>query len=204
MPQGNYPVFDPRNPTLVPNTDLVQVVNGTVGLQSPTQLIANNPRVAATNAFTVAGSITNLDVITITFTCGALPGGVLAIPTTAITGDTVATLAEKISRQINDNAVLRATGVFSDVTAAGVVTVSWPGMVGNFCTLSKSVSGAATETITFAPVGGALTGGSGPIIPLQNFVFGNGTQTFTFWAYQPILLDYVTVQSMVTQGMAIS
>jgi hypothetical protein len=133
---------------------------------APSQFLAANPRVPGTLTLTLAGTITNGDAVTITFTGKSLPGGAISVTATAAAGDTIETLAEKVAKAINDSAALQNFGVFAD-DALGVVTVSWPGPLGASCTVTKSVSGSATETVALSS--SSFAGGSGPILPYQNF-----------------------------------
>lgn len=201
--QGTPGVLDYRNPTLLPNTDVAVAVGGGVtALQSPADFLAANPRVNATNALTLGGTITNLDNITLNLTHKLLTGGVLTKVIPVVTGNTLATIAEKIAVAFNDDAQCQALQILVDPVGA-VVTFNWPGLVGNLAVLTGSVSGAATETLTFSPVGGGLTGGSGPIVPVNNFqyAYGNSIQNFRYG--EPVFADPPLVAALVADGMPI-
>jgi hypothetical protein len=211
--------LDGRQPTLLPNFDVPVVLDADttdqtiVGLYSPAHYLSYFPRALSSVTLTVSGTITNNDTLSVTLTNGILltpsPVGTRTVTVTAVTGDTITTVATKIAKALNDDVTLQPYGVFADTGPGGagglsnVVTLNWPGPLGNFTTVttSKSPTGA-TETLTLSA--SALSGGSGPVIPFQNFWFSQGGQTSDFWIGQPVQLDYYTLSLFVAQGMPVA
>lgn len=206
-PQGTAATIPGRDPTLVPNFDRVAVSGqGSLDHQNPAAFLVANPRVDATVQGTVTGSITNGDVVTITATTGLLPGGSANVTYPVVTSDTTTTVAEGIANAINSSAVFQSVGIFAELVGTGTpaaVVVHAGGSLGNFLTMSSSVSGAATEIITWANSGKA-SGGSGPVFATNNFTFNfaNGGVGAFFYG-QPYLLGYDVLSQMVSQGMPI-
>jgi hypothetical protein len=200
--QGTPGVLDPRNPTLLPNTDTpVASGTGTLDLNSPAAFDAANPRVAATATATIAGTVALNDSLTLTITHGSFTGGSLSKTILAATGDTVSNLAEKFCNAFNQDAQCEAFGI--TLTALlGVITVNWPGPLGNVAVLSR-VIGVGAETITFAPVGGAMSGGSGPIYPYDNFQEYYNGSVINFRAGQPYFADFPLLQQLISEQQPI-
>lgn len=206
-PQGTPGKLDGRNPTLLPQFDRVASSgNGTFDQQSPAAFLLANPRVDALGTITAGGSITNGDTVTLTVTLATLPGGSAAVTYPVVTSDTTTTVAEGIANAINNSSALDVVGIFAEMSGTGApsaVVVHGSGPIGNMVTLSASVSGGNTETLTFSN-GGTLTGGSGPIVASENFNWnfsGGGVQSFLYG--QPYLLGYDVLTQMVNQGMPI-
>lgn len=163
--QGTPGVFDPRNPTLLPNFDsIVASGSGTNDRESPAVFLQNNPRTDATATATIGGTITTNDEITIVAANGIFGGSYygglqpaqLSHTVKAGAGDTVGTIAEALAAAFNDDVVAQAVGLHADVGGASgaVITFRHNGPVGNFTTLS-----APTEQPSTITVGGtALTG----------------------------------------------
>ena len=204
--QGTPGVLDTRNPTLLPNFYKPVVIGNTTGLRSPRGYVQASPRVSATVNATVGGTITAGDVITLTFTVGTLPGGSLAVKYTVVSTDTTETIAESLASAVNANATAQSFGLTAGITGASnpeEINFFWDGPVGNFVTVSASVSGSATETITFSPTSGKMSGGSGPIIASNNFSFQNNNSTHAYFFGNPYNPPYTVLSLMVSQGMPI-
>ena len=71
-------------------------------------------------------------------------------------------------------------------------------------TTTSTVATNATETVTFSPTNGVLSGGTGPVFATNNFEFApaNGGISAFFYG-QPYDLGYDVIKQMVTQGMPI-
>ena len=204
--QGTPGVLDTRNPTLLPNFYKPVVIGNTTGLRSPRGYVQASPRVSATVNATVGGTITAGDVITLTFTVGTLPGGSLAVKYTVVSTDTTETIAESLASAVNANATAQNYGLSAGITGAAdpeELNFFWAGPVGNFVTVSASVSGSATETITFSPASGQMSGGSGPIIAANDFDFQNVKSTHAYFFGNPYNPPYTVLAQMVSQGMPI-
>ncbi|MBX9720203.1 MAG: hypothetical protein K2X81_02315 [Candidatus Obscuribacterales bacterium] len=94
---------------------------------------------------TLGGTKTTGDVLTLTFTDPALPGGSQAASYTVQAPDTLTTIATALASAVNSNANLRTLGVTAASTGTNIAMVS---QSTNQTTYTKSVSGAATETIS--------------------------------------------------------
>lgn len=216
-----FAIFDPRNPTLLPNFDRSIVSNlggtsgGTLDHVSPAEFLVSNPRVDATVTATVGGTITNLDVITLTFssglfgpegmTGGADPSNSFTVTFGVVTADTTTTIAEGLASAINASAVAAGYGVYATLTGTGAATqvvIRQSGPAGNLTTVSAAVSGGNTETITFGNAG-VMAGGSGPIIASNNFEFTYNGVIMAFFYGQPYTLGFDLVTVMAAQGMPI-
>jgi hypothetical protein len=162
-PQGTPGVFDPRNPTILPNFDRSVVSsaakNGgvtTVNHSSPRGFVTDNPRVDATATATIGGSASAGDEVTIDIFNPAFANqGLSKISITHVvtTADTLTSIAEELAAQINDNANAEYADVRADAAGA-VVTVRQAGPLGNLTVLTSPVGEGAVITCG----GTALTG----------------------------------------------
>lgn len=157
-PAGTPGVFDPRQPTLIPNFDrniASSTPNAppTVSHSSPAAFLASNPRVSASATATIGGTVTTSDTITIAMSNPVFPGGVISHTYTTVGGDSVTTIAEALAALFDNDPTAAAFEI--EATAAGaVVTFAQSGPVGNFSVLSKPTESPGTITIG----GTALTG----------------------------------------------
>jgi len=208
--QGIPGLFPDRDPTLLPNFYIPTVGDKTVGLSSPSAFLTANPRVDATATGTIGGSVTTSDIITLTVTNGLLGGpiygsvGAVSVAYTVQAGDSLAMIAENLTDLINDNALMQSLGFRADVDGAvgAVITFHQGGPAGNLTTVTRTLSGGATETVTFSNAG-VLSGGTGPIIPVGNFVWSRNGVTSAFWYGSPRTIGYDQVIAMVAQGQPI-
>ena len=150
----------------------------------------------------IRGTITNGNTPTITITCGALPNGSLSFQYPVVTADTTTTVAEGFAKLINDNAVAQNEGIYADMggtSAASTLVIHYGGPIGNLATLSSATLG----TITLTPSSGSFSGGSGPVIAMNNFTYGyNGQiQSYSYGQLYNPGLDLLT--AMVRDGMPI-
>lgn len=171
---GPFPFLSPQSnsqsPTLLPNFSINVGSDGRGLLKvSPAQFLAQNPRTNATVTATVGGTAASGDVVTVTLTNPVWNNGNLGITGGAVTvtytlsgTDTLDSVAEELATLINTSAA--APFVIATATAA-VLTISWPGPVGNFTTVARTVTGALTLTLS----AGTLSGGGGPTYVWDNF-----------------------------------
>lgn len=172
---------------------------------------------------TITGSVAAADVLNLVFTGTGIGGSPVTVTATAIVGDTTTTLAAKLAAAINANAALGLAGIGA-TSATNVVTVTGFGANTNGqVRLTSSVSPGsetitlsatptttavtatlATETITFAPTTGKMSGGSGVVFATNNFNFQRGGETMSFFYGQPYDLPYELLTDMVSQGMPIT
>ena len=108
--------------------------------------------VGTTQSCTVAGSVTAGDTVSLTFANAAISGSPVTVSYTTGTGQTIPMLANNVQAAIWSNAALRAAGVSATLVAnSGNLTLCWPYPLGTV-TVTKAVSGAATETVTLGSV----------------------------------------------------
>ncbi len=180
--QGPFPVAGGQSPTLLPNFSRTAGSNGKGVLQqSPNAYLAANPRVNSTATVTVGGTAASGDVATVTLTNPVWKNSVLGITNGTVTitytlgaSDTVDSTAEGLASAINNS----AAGPFVIATAElGVVTISWPGPVGNSTTLTQSATGSLTLTLS----GSSMSGGTGPVLVWNNFQWTANSQVMDFF-----------------------
>lgn len=133
-----------------------EVKGDQIVVQSPAEILEAHPRADASATITIGGSFTQDDTIKIRFAAGILPNGEVLLSVTVASGDTAAVVASKAVAAINGNATLRDLGIVAS-SAAGVVTVKWPGPI-------AQASGVALEAWSDTPsttiaVGGTATAG---------------------------------------------
>lgn len=169
---------------------------------------------------TITGTVVAADKLNITVTNTAIAGGSATISYTAVLADTTTTVAAGLAAAVNASQPLQAAGI-SATSLSNVVSFAFQPQNGAI-TFSQSVSPGsetitlsttptevctvatlATEAFTFSPSSGALSGGSGPVIPTNNFTYGNNGQTQSFWYGQPVTLGYDVISQMVAQGLPI-
>lgn len=208
--QGTPGVLNSGQPTLVPGFyDAVVNAKGGLDYKSPAQMAADYGRTNATVAATIGGTITPGNTPTITLTHKALPGGSVSYTHTVVASETTAGVAAALSDGL-DAAIAAsgvslpiATGVGTTTLASeSIITVNWNGPVGNSGVLSFATLG--TLTATLAPVGGALTGGSGVVFAGNNFTYQYRNSVLTFYygkAYRP---DSVLLAKLLADNMPIA
>ncbi len=211
LPASGTPgVFDPRNPTLIPNVHR-PVVGGapgmpTMGLKSPASFLADNARADATAAITIGGTATPGDIITLVLTSTALPAGSLSFAYTVASGDTVTTIAEGLAALVNADLTAQAKGIRAYLAGTNLpakMFVAWPGPIGNFAVISRTLSGGASVTGTLAPSNGVLSGGSGPVFAGNNFTYSLDGNTQSFYYGNPYVLGLNVITAMVRDNMPI-
>jgi hypothetical protein len=152
-----------QNPTIVPPMDpQVGFPDATGGgevfaYQDNQELLSLFPRHAASGTWTIAGSVTVGDTIALTIDHPIFPAAVanqIAVYTLAVAGDTVSTIASRLTALLNAEPTLKGYGVTASCVA-GVITFKWPGPLGNLADLGSFIHSYA-ETAT---VGGTETDG---------------------------------------------
>ena len=187
-----------RNPTLLPNFDRPYANNGTVTLTPSPELASElGNGVPSEGSVTIAGTVASGDVISLELANGVLNPSV-KVSYTATSTDTLATIAANLAAQINANSTLRSFGFWADDNGDGEVKVYQRGPVGNFTVLTPSTTEG--ETFTTAQ----MTGGSGPIVPLSNFIYTNAGVVRDYWYGLPFKPSYYELSNMVAQGLPVS
>lgn len=184
------------NPMLLPNLNSSTAAGGVLQGQSPAQLLVTFPRVAATDVGTLTTNPADDDVLTLTVTNLVLPGGSLSVSITAAS-DTVITAAAKLASALTSNATAHMYDLFGTSVGNDTFTVNQLGPVGNSSTLSFASTGSTTCAFASS---GALSGGSGAVIPLAAFSSSFGSNFQNFRPGQPVDLNSVTVAILVANG----
>lgn len=169
--------------TLKPLRKSHYTINGQLVALTPDELLTKAARSMASLTITVGGSATEDDELTVNINSNLLPGGKVAVTVVVDADDTLIVLAQKISKELADNAVLQSSGVVA-YSVDAVVTVKWPGLIGNTVTCTTALSGGATATLTRSNSGN-FTSGAGPVIPFSNFNFMFNGQVIQFEAGKP-------------------
>ena len=118
---------------------------------------------AATATATVGGTAFNSgDIVALTILNSAIsPPFPVSISHTLGSGETATTVATALTAAINANATLETYNVTA-TSAGAVITISHNGAIGNQSSLIYGVT-TGTETITFNPSSGELSGGQGTV-----------------------------------------
>lgn len=124
---------------------------------------------AVPEVLTVGGTITAGDQIQITCTSSALSTSPTTTYYTVRTGDTITSIAAAIGAALNNNPVLNAAQVYATVNSA-VVTAYWPAALSPTITWGKTITGAATETVSLST--GSTTTAGGTVAGLYTGVLG--------------------------------
>ena len=156
-----------KNGKISANTDqmLAALYSGTLPTSCDLDIFdADAPIVSASITATITGTITNNDILRLTFTNSnftstwAFPR---TISVTALTGNTTTDLATNLAAAINADISLQKAGVIA-TSSTNVVTISQAGIDANSTVITKAVTGAATEIITLSNSGimaGSISGG---------------------------------------------
>lgn len=152
---GSSPISIAHN-LVQPVPDVVAVDPNVGAYILHTQTLVN-----ASATATIGGTVTTGDVVTLTFINDQLEL-LQPISYTVAGGDTLTTIATHLTSAINANASLSGTAIGMAATSSGaVITITQPGSIANQTFMQSAVSGAATETVSFAPTTGYLAGGGG-------------------------------------------
>lgn len=197
--------LDAQNPTLIPNLGVpVSSGKGTLDVMDPTTFLGKYPRTSANVTATIGGTVTASTTVHLTLTWGLLAGGAETWTYDVVSGDTLETIAAALIDLINESATAQTYGIEAssgEEAHPDEVVVTLFGPAANSAVLSGGAS--ADETVTISPSGGAFSGATGPIIPLENFSFGwNGTR-FNLWYGIPANIGLDAVAAMVSQGLPI-
>jgi hypothetical protein len=152
---GTEPVSIAQNQAS-PTPDVVAV-----DLDNGAFVLASAAVTAATATATIGGTVFNAgDVVTIDFLNAFLsPPFPITVSHTLGASETAATIATALNTSINANATLTANHISSTVAGA-VLTILQQGSAGNQTSLVAAIT-TGTETVTFVPASGDLTGGAG-------------------------------------------
>ncbi|HEY9678670.1 MAG TPA: hypothetical protein V6C76_11715 [Drouetiella sp.] len=183
------PVLEPKS-----------VVRGQLISETPAAFMSRYPRAFASITITISGTTANGDQLKVDINLPALPGGKISKTISLVGGDTVSSAAQKLAKAICDDATLQGYGVYAN-SLLGVVTLNWPGPLGNNVTITQSVvSGAETIALSNS---GAMSGGSGPIIPTDTFNFAYKRYFHSFQAHKPENVSDAIVKALATAGKPI-
>lgn len=165
------PLPNAQNPLLTPNFSQYASA-GLVSLaQSPADVLAANPRVAATETVTLSTNPTNADVLTLTLSNPTLPSGSLAVSITA-SSDTTTTAAARLAAALSLNSVAMNHNIVG-TSLANVLTVHQSGPVGNFTQIVFQSTGSTTAVLSNQASSTAVVGGSATSADVVTLVFTN-------------------------------
>lgn len=184
--KANVPILQPRS-----------LVRGMLISESASAYVSRLGRAFASATITVGGTLANLDQLRVVVNLPALPGGKVTLTVVLTGADTTTTAAQKIAKAINDSVDLRQYNCYAN-SAGAVVTFLWEGLLGNEVVLTQSVPvGSGTLTLGNS---GLLAGGSGPIIPANNFNFVIRGLLVNFQAGKPVTVGSNVVKAMAAAG----
>jgi hypothetical protein len=146
----------------------VRVTDGTDSAAATSLGLAST---ALPSTVTVAGALSVGDGLQLTATSSALSGSPVTLTYTTKAGDTINSMAAGLVTLINANAALVAVGTYASAVGA-VITIYWPSNLSPTLVWSKSVTGAATETLTI----GTGTSGTGSVTLTGLFTGSLGNQ----------------------------
>lgn len=140
-----------------PDVVAVDLDNGAYVLGSAAVTAATATATIGGTSF-VAGDVIALDFLNPALSVtGSFP---ISISHTLGAGESATTIATALTALINANAALTAANLTA-TSAAGVISISQQGSIGNQTSMVYGVTGTGNETVTFAPVSGDLSGGQG-------------------------------------------
>jgi hypothetical protein len=134
-----------------------------VDLDNGAYVLGSAPVTAATATATIGGSAFNSgDIVTLDFLNPYLsPPFPVSVSHTLGSSESASTVAASLNTAINANATLAANNITSTVAGA-VISISQQGSIGNQTSVIAAVT-TGTETVTFVPASGDLTGGAGTV-----------------------------------------
>lgn len=133
-------------------------VRVTDGTDSAASVTISGAATATPATASLTGTVTAGDVLSLTATSSGITGSPITVSYTAKSTDTLTTLATALAAAVNNNAVLNAASVYASASGA-VTTVYAPTTLSPALVLTRSVTGAASETITIA-AGSTTTSGA--------------------------------------------
>lgn len=134
----------------------------------------------------VAGTKTTGDILTLTVKDSSLSGGQQAVTYTVLTGDTLTSIATGLANAVNLNTNLQAIGVAAHATGT---TINIRSASLNITSYATSLSGGATETLTFgiyangieiASLSGTKTTGNTLTITVHDPSLTSGQEAVTY------------------------
>ncbi|GEM_PF-4908911 len=176
------------------------LLNGQIISEPVSSFLTRNPIGLASCTCTVSGTLSNNDQLRLNVILPGLPGGMITKTVTLVTDDTVSNGAQRLVKALNDDATLRAYGCYA-TAILGVITFYWPGLLGNSVSLTQSVP-VGSGVLTLGN-GGLLAGGSGPVVPSEDFDFNLKGQHIRCRAGEPITLGANVVVAMAAAGSPI-
>ncbi len=150
---------------------------------APTVTLTNGINTNGTQTVTVGGTVTAGNVVYVTTTNSALPGGSKTDSYTVATGNTINNIATNLASAISSDTDLQKIGV-SASAASAVITITSAAT-----TFSSSLSGGATETVTYGTnvngnvavsLGGKATTGDTVSLIVTNSALSGGSETIGY------------------------
>ncbi len=150
---------------------------------APTVTLTNGINTNGTQTVTVGGTVTAGNVVYVTTTNSALPGGSKTSSYTVATGNTINNIATNLASAISSDTDLAKIGVSASASSA-VITITSAAT-----TFSSSLSGGATETVTYGTnvngnvavsLGGKTTNGDTVSLIVTNSALSGGSETIGY------------------------
>ena len=191
-----------------------EIINtGNAGITETCGVGAASVAFASETALIGGSSFVSADTVALIFTNAGVTGFPVTATYTVGAGSSAAIIAAGLAALINGNATLQAANLTASVNVA-TITVQQPGTLAISTVITDTIAGTGNETVTFGhggnlsggtgAVSSALTGGSGPVIPTDNFSYSMGGQATSFWYGKPAPIDNATLTNMVAQRMPVS
>lgn len=136
----------------------------------------------------IGGTVTTGNILTVTVKDSALSGGQQAVSYTVIGGDSLASIAQGLTTNLNTNTNLQAIGVVANAQS-GKTLVNLRSASSNITTFSSSTSGGATATMAFgiwrnglwnAVIGGTKTTGNVLTITVKDAALSGGNKAISY------------------------
>ncbi len=186
-------------PTLLPNFSPNVVSRGLHHISPEDYPEVTSPRVASTGSFAVSG-VPAAGTATVTITNGVLGTVPVSVAVAITATDTLTQAIIAIINAINATEALNQFYFQAYPTADGSgIGIAQPSGVGNYSTIALD-PGTTAIAVTATT---QMSGGSGAIIPLNNFNFNHNNANIPFWYGIPRDVGSSLLASLVSNNVPI-
>lgn len=185
-------------PTLLPNFSPNVAFRGMHHIDPADYVSEYSPRVASAGSFAFSGTPAT-GTGTLTISNGVLGGAPISVAVAISAADTLAQAITAIINAVNSTDALTQFYFQAYPLASGGIGIAQPSGVGNFSTIAwnPGTSGVAvTATVQ-------MSGGSGAVIPLNNFNFTHNNANIPFWYGIPRDVGYSLLAALVGSNVPI-